>query len=232
MKASQLILNIQANFVELIENSGPHYNVIKSVDIQKENLEGALSEIYEYVIRSNLGRNVDFIIPSEEIKIFRIPLINKIDEQNINLIAENFFKNEKNVNFVILFYNISGLDNSIEISVVDRNRLFEGITFIENIGFKILNAVGNMNDQKQSFVFDVRLEFKRQSKFKNISSSLFLLVREIFASLIPPKILSLNFLGKSQNIRNFAIFGLALLATITLATAYFDRFAINKGSPI
>ena len=91
MKASRLILNIQANFVELIENSGSHYNVIKSVDIQKENLEGALSEIYEYVIRSNLGRNVDFIIPSEEIKIFRIPLINKIDEQNINLRAENYF---------------------------------------------------------------------------------------------------------------------------------------------
>ena len=216
--------------MELIENSGSHYNVIKSVDIQKENLEGALSEIYEYVIRSNLGRNVDFIIPSEEIKIFRIPLINKIDEQNINLIAENFFKNEKNVNFVKLFYNISELDNSIEIGVVDRNRLFEGITFIENIGFKILNAVGNINDQKMSFVFDVKSEFKRQSKFKDISTSFFFLAREIFASLIPPKILSFNFLGKSQNIRNFAIFGLALLATITLATAYFDRSAINKGS--
>lgn len=230
MKASQLILNIQANFVELIENSGSHYNVIKYVDIQKEDLEGALSEIYEYVIRSNLGRNVDFIIPSEEIKIFRIPLVNKIDQQNINLIAENFFKNEKNVNFVKLFYNIVELDNSVEIGVVDRNRLFEGITFIENIGFKILNAVGNMNDQKQSFVFDVRLEFKRQSKFKNISSSFFLLVREIFASLIPSKILSFNFLGKSQNIRNFAIFGLVLLATITLATNYFDWSAINKES--
>ena len=230
MKALRLILNIQANFVELIENSGSHYNVIKSVDIRKENLEGALSEIYEYVIRSNLGRNIDFIIPSEEIKIFRIPLVNKIDEQNINLIAENFFKNEKNVNFVKLFYNISELDNSIEIGVVDRNRLFEGITFIENIGFKILNAVGNINDQKMSFVFDVKSEFKRQSKFKDISTSFFFLAREIFASLIPPKILSLNFLGKSQNIRNFAIFGLALLATITLATAYFDRSAINKGS--
>ena len=230
MKALRLILNIQANFVELIENSGSHYNVIKSVDIQKENLEGALSEIYEYVFRSNLGRNVDFIIPSEEIKIFQIPLINKIDEQNINLIAENFFKNEKNVNFVKLFYNISELDNSIEIGVVDRNRLFEGITFIENIGFKILNAVGNINDQKMSFVFDVKLEFKRQSKFKDISTSFFFLAREIFASLIPSKILSFNFLGKSQNIRNFAIFGLALLATITLATAYFDRSAINKGS--
>ena len=230
MKALRLILNIQANFVELIENRGSHYNVIKSVDIQKENLEGALSEIYEYVFRSNLGRNVDFIIPSEEIKIFQIPLINKIDEQNINLIAENFFKNEKNVNFVKLFYNISELDNSIEIGVVDRNRLFEGITFIENIGFKILNAVGNINDQKMSFVFDVKSEFKRQSKFKDISTSFFFLAREIFASLIPPKILSFNFLGKSQNIRNFAIFGLALLATITLATAYFDRSAINKGS--
>ena len=230
MKALRLILNIQANFVELIENRGSHYNVIKSVDIQKENLEGALSEIYEYVFRSNLGRNVDFIIPSEEIKIFRIPLINKIDEQNINLIAENFFKNEKNVNFVKLFYNISELDNSIEIGVVDRNRLFEGITFIENIGFKILNAVGNINDQKMSFVFDVKSEFKRQSKFKDISTSLFFLAREIFASLIPSKILSFNFLGKSQNIRNFAIFGFALLATITLATAYFDRSAIIKGS--
>ena len=230
MKALRLILNIQANFVELIENSGSHYNVIKSVDIQKENLEGALSEIYEYVIRSNLSRNVDFIIPSEEIKIFRIPLINKIDEQNINLIAENFFKNKKNVNFVKLFYNTIELDNSIEIGVVDRNRLFEGITFIENIGFKILNAVGNMDDQKQSFVFDVRLEFKQQSKFKDISSSFLLLVREIFASLIPSKILSFNFLGKSQNIRNFAIFGVVLLATITLATNYIDWSAINKGS--
>ena len=163
--------------MELIENSDPHYDIIKSVDIQNEDLEGALSEIYEYVIRSNLSRNVDFIIPSEEIKIFRIPLVNKIDQQNINLIAENFFKNEKNVNFVKLFYNIIELDNSIEIGVVDRNRLFEGITFIENIGFKILNAVGNINDQKMSFVFDVKLEFKRQSKFKDISTSFFFLAR-------------------------------------------------------
>ena len=120
-------------------------------------------------------------------------------------------------------YNIVRTGDLIEISVINREQLLEAITFIENIGFKVVSAVGNLNDQKRSFVFDTKLEFKGKPKFGAVAPSKIILAGIKFVSSITSKIFSTNSWINFRAIRGFSIFGIALIATITLALAYFDR---------
>ena len=91
--------------------------VVKSVSIDKGDVETALKECYVF-IRENksLSNEINFLIPSEQIKVF-IKHVDKEDYQNnINTIAENFLKNEKNIDISASLYNIVGTENSLEIS--------------------------------------------------------------------------------------------------------------------
>ena len=223
LKRLRLNLVIRANNVELHDDSATNDKVVKSVSIDKGDVETALKECYVF-IRENksLSNKINFLIPSEQIKIF-IKHVDKEDYQNnINTIAENFLKNEKNIDISASLYNIVGTENSLEISVINKENLLEAITFIENIGFKVVNAVGNLNDQKRFFVFDTKLEFK------SASLSRFFIQGTKFLRAIIPKIFSTSSWINFRIVRSVSIFGIALIATITLATAYFDRSPKNE----
>ena len=223
LKRLRLNLVIRANNVELHDDSATNDKVVKSVSIDKGDVETALKECYVF-IRENksLSNKINFLIPSEQIKIF-IKHVDKEDYQNnINTIAENFLKNEKNIDISASLYNIVGTENSLEISVINRENLLEAITFIENIGFKVVNAVGNLNDQKRFFVFDTKLEFE------SASSSRVFIQGTKFLRAIVPKIFSTSSWINFRIVRSVSIFGIALIATITLATAYFDRSPKNE----
>ena len=223
LKRLRLNLVIRANNVELHDDSATNDKVVKSVSIDKGDVETALKECYVF-IRENksLSNKINFLIPSEQIKIF----IKHVDEEdyknNINTIAENFLKNEKNIDISASLYNIVGTENSLEISVINRENLLEAITFIENIGFKVVNAVGNLNDQKRFFVFDTKLEFESASP-----SRVFIQGTKFLRAIIP-KIFSTSSWINFRIVRSVSIFGIALIATITLATAYFDRSPKNE----
>mgnify|MGYP004133308757 CR=1 FL=1 len=223
LKRLRLNLVIRANNVELHDDSATNDKVVKSVSIDKGDVETALKECYVF-IRENksLSNKINFLIPSEQIKIF-IKHVDKEDYQNnINTIAENFLKNEKNIDISASLYNIVGTENSLEISVINKENLLEAITFIENIGFKVVNAVGNLNDQKRFFVFDTKLEFE------SASPSRFFIQGTKFLRAIIPKIFSTSSWINFRIVRSVSIFGIALIATITLATAYFDRSPKNE----
>ncbi|MGB1493632.1 MAG: hypothetical protein ACPG72_02230 [Paracoccaceae bacterium] len=223
MKRLRLNLVIRANNVELHDDSATNDKVVKSVSIDKGDVETALKECYVF-IRENksLSNKINFLIPSEQIKIF-IKHVDKEDyKNNINTIAENFLKNEKNIDISASLYNIVGTENSLEISVINRENLLEAITFIENIGFKVVNAVGNLNDQKRFFVFDTKLEFE------SASPSRVFIQGTKFLRAIVPKIFSTSSWINFRIVRSVSIFGIALIATITLATAYFDRSPKNE----
>ena len=223
LKRLRLNLVIRANNVELHDDSATNDKVVKSVSIDKGDVETALKECYIF-IRENksLSNEINFLIPSEQIKVF-IKHVDKEDYQNnINTIAEDFLKNEKNIDISASLYNIVGTENSLEISVINRENLLEAITFIENIGFKVVNAVGNLNDQKRFFVFDTKLEFE------SASPSRVFIQGTKFLRAIVPKIFSTSSWINFRIVRSVSIFGIALIATITLATAYFDRSPKNE----
>ena len=226
LKGSNLNLVIRANSVELHDNGATNESVVHSVKIDKGDVETALKECYIFLNKNiNLRTNINFSIPSEQIKFFIKHIDRKDLKDSVNLIAEQFLKNEKNIDISSILYNIVRTGDLIEISVIDREQLLEAITFIENIGFKVVSAVGNLNDQKRSFVFDTKLEFKEKAKFGAVSPSKILHSGTKFVISVTSKIFNANFWINFRSIRGFSIFGFALVATITLALAYFDRYS-------
>ena len=224
MKGSRLNLVIRANSVELHDSGTTGESVVHSVKIDKGDVETALKECYNFLNENrNLRTKINFSIPSEQIKFFIKHIDRKDFKDNVDLIAEQFLKNEKNIDISSILYNIVRTGDLIEISVINREQLLEAITFIENIGFKVLSAVGNLSDQKRSFVFDTKLEFKEKPKFRAVAPSKILNLGTKFVSSVTSKIFHTNSWIKFRSIRSFSIFGIALVATITLALAYFDR---------
>ena len=229
LKGSRLNLVIRANSVELHDNSATHDSVVKSVKIQKGDVETALKECYISLNENkNLRTDINLSIPNEHIKFFIKNLDRKDDEDNVKLIAEYFLKNEKNIDVSTILYNIIRTGNLLEISVINREQLLEAITFIEKIGFKVINAVGNFEDHKRSFVFDTKLEFEGKSRFGALAHSKIIPAVIKFANSITSKIVNTNFWINFRTVRGFSIFGIALIATITLALAYFDRSFENE----
>ena len=220
MKGSRLNLVIRANSVELHDNSATHDGVVKSVKIHKGDVETALKECYIFLNENkNLRTDINLSIPNEHIKFFIKNLDRKDDEDNVNLLAEYFLKNEKNIDVSTILYNIIRTGNLLEISVINREQLLEAITFIEKIGFKVINAVGNFEDHKRSFVFDTKLEFEGKSRFGALAHSKIIPAVIKFANSITSKIVNTNFWINFRTVRGFSIFGIALIATITLALA-------------
>ena len=229
LKGSRLNLVIRANSVELYDNGATADSIVKSVKIQKGNVETALKECYIFLNENkNLQTDINFSIPNEHIKFFIKHIDRKDDEDNVNLIAKHFLKNEKNIEISKILYNILRTGNLLEISVINREQLLEAITFIEKIGFKVVNAVGNFDDHKRSFVFDTKLEFEGKSKFGEVAPSEIVLAVIKFTTSITSKIFSTNFWVNFRAIRGFSLVGIALIATITLALAYFDHFSKNE----
>jgi len=224
LKGSRLNLVIRANSVELHDNGASADSIVKSVKIQKGDVETALKACYIFLNKNrSLRTDINLSIPNEHIKFFIKHIDGKGDEDNINLVAENFLKNEKNIDISTILYNIVRTGDLLEISVINREQLSEAITFIEKIGFKVVNAVGNFEDHKRSFVFDTKLEFEGKSKFGEVAFSEIGRAVIKFASSITSKMFSTNSWINFRATRVFSIFGIGLIASIALALAYFDR---------
>jgi hypothetical protein len=98
LKRLRLNLVIRANSVELHDNGATQDSIVKSVKIQKGDVETALKECYFFLNKNNiLKTDINLSIPNEHIKFFIKHIDRKDDEDNINLIAEHFLKNEKNI---------------------------------------------------------------------------------------------------------------------------------------
>ena len=112
MKGSRLNLVIRANSVELHDNGATQDSIVKSVKIQKGDVETALKECYIFLNENkNLQTDINLSIPNEHIKFFIKHIDRKNDEDNVNLIAKHFLKNEKNIEISKILYSI------VEISI-------------------------------------------------------------------------------------------------------------------
>ena len=131
MKGSRLNLVIRANSVELHDNGASADSIVKSVKIQKGDVEAALKACYIFLNKNrSLRTDINLSIPNEHIKFFIKHIDEKGDEEHINLVAENFLKNEKNIDISTILYNIVRTGDLLEISVINREQLLEAINFI------------------------------------------------------------------------------------------------------
>ena len=122
LKGSRLNLVIRANSVELHDNSATHDSVVKSVKIQKGDVETALKECYIFLNENrNLQTDINLSIPNEHIKFFIKNLDRKDDEDNVNLLAEYFLKNEKNIDVSTILYNIIGREIYLKLALLIKN---------------------------------------------------------------------------------------------------------------
>ena len=99
---------------------------------------------------------------------------------------------------------------------------------IENIGFKVIDAVGNLKDPKRSFSLDTKIEFDQRIKIAKPIIPKFFHFGIRLKDFISSKIFDVKPFIRSHVARNISLFGLALFATITLATAYFFRPTENE----
>ena len=122
--------------MELHDSGTTDESVVHSVKIDKGNVETALKECYNFLNENrNLRTKINFSIPSDQIKFFIKHIERKDLKNSVNLIAEQFLKNEKNIDISSILYNIVRTGDLIEISVINRKQLLEAVTFIEKIGF-------------------------------------------------------------------------------------------------
>ena len=123
LKGSRLNLVIRANSVELHDNGAAYESIVKSVKIQKGDVETALKECYIFLNKNNiLKTDINLSIPNEHIKFFIKHIDRKKDEDNVNSIAEHFLKNEKNIDTSTILYNIIATGDLLEISVINREQ--------------------------------------------------------------------------------------------------------------
>ena len=91
MIALRLNLVIQENSVELLKYEAAGHTVIKSSAIHKGDVKSALGELSAFIFRNNdLNHNVDFVVPPNQIKIFRTIQKNTNNTENTNLVAKKF----------------------------------------------------------------------------------------------------------------------------------------------
>ena len=231
--ASRLNLVIQENSVELLKYEVAGHTVIKSSAIHKGDVTSALRELSAFIFRKNdLNHNVDFVVPPNQIKIFRKIQKNTKNTEDINSVAKKFLNKETDIDISEVFFDVSAFEDSIEIAVVDRQKLLEAILFIESTGFKIVNIISMSNDRRKSFVFRSQRDFERQSEIKVQSYFENWLKGKEIIRFLKSKILNIKNVATSKFIRNLALLSFALLVTVVVATEYFNRSFEKKREPI
>jgi hypothetical protein len=231
--ALRLNLVIQENSVELLKYEAAGHTVIKSSAIHKGDVKSALGELSAFIFRNNdLNHNVDFVVPPNQIKIFRKIQKNTNNTENTTLVAKKFLNKENNIDISEVFFDVSISEDSIAIAVVDRQKLLEAISFIESTGFRVINTVSISNDKHKSFVFRSQKDFEGQSKTKKQSYFENWLKGKKVIGFLKSKILNTKNVTNSKFTRNLALLSFAFLATVVVATEYFDRSFEKKREPI
>ncbi|MFL2795671.1 MAG: hypothetical protein ACJZ82_08810 [Paracoccaceae bacterium] len=229
MTASRLNLVIQENSAELLKYGTAGPTIIRSVAIYKGDIQSALSKLSTFISQnSNFNNNVNFVVPPDQIKVFRKIVKSEDNKENITFIAKRVLTEQNNIDISEVFLDIISSEDIIEIAVVDRQKLLEAISFIESTGFKIVNAISDLNNPQKSFVFSSQKNFEQKSiNKKQPYYGIWLFAQDIINALKSKKIKINNF-ANFQFIRNLAFLSFAVFVTVVVATAYFDRSVEEK----
>ena len=219
----RLNLIIRENNVDLLEYEKAGNTLVKSIPIHKGDVQSALYDLSNFVNESNnLNLNINFVIPPDQIKVFRKIPKSENNMKNSYLAAKKVLNEENDIDISKVYFDIIFSKGIIEIGVVDKQKLLEAISFIESTGFKVLDSISILNDQQESFIFKSQKDLKKQSYFKN-----WLKGKELLGSL-KSRILNIKDLIISNSTRNLAFLSFALLTTVVLSTTYFDRSVEEK----
>ena len=229
LTASRLNLGIQENSAELLKYGTAGPTIIRSVAIYKGDIQSALSKLSTFISQnSNFNNNVNFVVPPDQIKVFRKIVKSEDNKENITFIAKRVLTEQNNIDISEVFLDIISSEDIIEIAVVDRQKLLEAISFIESTGFKIVNAISDLNNPQKSFVFSSQKNFEQKSiNKKQPYYGIWLFAQDIINALKSKKIKINNF-ANFQFIRNLAFLSFAVFVTVVVATAYFDRSVEEK----
>lgn len=219
----RLNLIIRENNVDLLEYEKAGNTLVKSIPIHKGDVQSALYDLSNFVNESNnLNLNINFVIPPDQIKVFRKIPKSENNMENSYLAAKKVLNEENDIDISKVYFDIIFSKGIIEIGVVDKQKLLEAISFIESTGFKVLDSISILNDQQKSFIFKSQKDFKKQSYFEN-----WLKGKELPRSL-KSGILNIKNLIISNSARNLAFLSFALLTSVVLSTTYFDRSVEEK----
>ena len=219
----RLNLIIRENNVDLLEYEKAGNTLVKSIPIHKGDVQSALYDLSNFVNESNnLNLNINFVIPPDQIKVFRKIPKSENNMENSYLAAKKVLNEENDIDISKVYFDIIFSKGIIEIGVVDKQKLLEAISFIESTGFKVLDSISILNDQQKSFIFKSQKDFKKQSYFEN-----WLKGKELPRSL-KSGILNMKNLIISNSARNLAFLSFALLTSVVLSTTYFDRSVEEK----
>ncbi|MDG1676526.1 MAG: hypothetical protein P8H95_04865 [Paracoccaceae bacterium] len=223
MTPLRLNLIIRENNVDLLEYEKAGNTLVKSIPIHKGDVQSALFDLSNFVNESNnLNLNINFVIPPDQIKVFRKIPKSENNMENSYLAAKKVLNEENDIDISKVYFDIIFSKGIIEIGVVDKQKLLEAISFIESTGFKVLDSISILNDQQKSFIFKSQKDFKKQSYFEN-----WLKGKELPRSL-KSGILNIKNLIISNSARNLAFLSFALLTSVVLSTTYFDRSVEEK----
>ena len=219
----RLNLIIRENNVDLLRHETAGNTLVKSISIHKGDVRSALCDLSNFILKSNnLNKNINFVVPPDQIKVFRkIPKSGNSIE-NPYLAAKKILSDENNIDISKVYFDIIYSKDVIEIGVVDRKKLLEAISFIESTGFRIVDSISILNDQQKSFIFRSQKNYNEQSFYAN-----WLKGKELLISL-KLRILNIKDSFISNFTRNLAFSSFALLTTVVLSTTYFDRSAEEK----
>jgi hypothetical protein len=214
----RLNLIIRENNIDLLKYETAGNILVKSISIHKGDVQSALCKLSNYINKSNnLNLNVNFVVPPDQIKIFRKIPKSKNDIGNSYLAAKKILNEENDIDISKVYFDFISSKDIIEIGVVDKQKLLEAVSFIENTGFKVVNSISILNDQQKSFIFKSQNDFEEQSYYEY-----WLKGKKLLGSL-KSRILSIKNLITSNFTRNLAFLSFALLTTVVLSTTYFDR---------
>ena len=229
LTASRLNLVIQENSAELLKYGTAGPTIIRSVAIYKGDIQSALSKLSTFISQNrNFNNNVNFVVPPDQIKVFRKIVKSEDNKENITFIAKRVLTEQNNIDISEVFLDIISSEDIIEIAVVDRQKLLEAISFIESTGFKIVNAISDFNNQQKSFVFSSQKNFEQKSKNKKQPYYEIWLFAQAIINVLNSKKIKINNFANFQFIRNLAFLSFAVFATVVVATAYFDRSVEKK----
>ena len=219
----RLNLIIRENNVDLLRYETAGDTLVKSISIHKGDVRSALCDLSNFILKSNnLNQNVNFVVPPDQIKVFRKIPKSGNNIENPYLAAKKILSDENNIDISKVYFDIIYSKDVIEIGVVDRKKLLEAISFIESTGFRIVDSISILNDQQKSFIFRSQKNYNEQSFYAN-----WLKGKELLISL-KSRILNIKDSFISNFTRNLAFSSFALLTTVVLSTTYFDRSAEEK----
>ena len=219
----RLNLIIRENNVDLLRYETAGNTLVKSISIHKGDVRSALCDLSNFILKSNnLNQNVNFVVPPDQIKVFRKIPKSGNNIENPYLAAKKILSDENDIDISKVYFDIIYSKDIIEIGVVDRKKLLEAISFIESTGFRIVDSISILNDQQKSFIFRSQKNYNEQSFYAK-----WLKGKELLISL-KPRILNIKNSFISNFTRNLAFSSFALLTTVVISTTYFDRSAEEK----